>query len=431
MKNKFIFAVILLFSCAVFVRVQACTCQSASVCQSYSSSDAIFVGKAASVKKQGSKEFTTFEIKEMISGTPSTSFVVQNREGTTCDTTFSKGETYLIFASGDAKKGYSSHACSGNLPFTKAQEVITELKNLPSKGAGGQLYGSVLESFTKRKVEYAPMTGVEITIHEIGGKGKIYQAVTDAAGNYQTIVPQGKYKIVPTVPVYAYFDLAANSPVSVIDRGCVEKQLSLYNKAEVNGKIIDADGKPVPDLSIELVGVGDEPTLHGSERTDSNEQGEFSFITVPSGKYTLSVSFVNNFDLESPFRTTFYPLVFDRKEAKIFDIGLGQSIENLIFRLPPRIKVQKITGKVVFPGGKPAAGMTVNLQRDYSDRSFSHTRTDVNGDFELEDFSGKKYNLGVEYYGDNRAMKDYTVKKTIFTLEENMSPIRLVLEKNK
>ncbi|MDQ3710807.1 MAG: carboxypeptidase regulatory-like domain-containing protein [Acidobacteriota bacterium] len=423
-------------------RVLACSCVlNILPCQRYGSSDAIFIGKAIDVKKEKAKdengkeinfenESTIFEVEEVLLGTRKKQVAVRNKSGTSCDTYFTQGETYLVFANGDDKKGYGTGYCSGNTLLSEARESLTNLRNLPLIGAGGKLYGNISESLKKRSEEFVSMSGVNIKIQEIGGKRKIYKAVSDGEGNYELIVLQGKYKVIPTIPAYAELGLFSDEPVFVKDRGCAEKSFTVENNAQITGKVIDAQGKPVAEIWIEFVSVDNEkPDFLGDESGQSDENGEFTIYNVPSGRYTLSVNFTGEADEEQPFPTTFYPNASVREDAKVFEIGLGQTVDNLIFRLPPRIVKQKIYGTVVFPDGRPATEMTVNLQRDDSDRSFSRTRTDKNGNFVLNGFTGEKYNFGIEYYGEEIEKRDYTIKKSVFTLDKNMPSFRLVLEK--
>jgi len=445
MKRKFtlfLFSLFLTLSLGSVERVLACSCVlNISPCQRYGSSDAIFIGKAIDVKKEKAKdengkelnfenESTIFEVEEVLLGTKKKQVAVRNKSGTSCDTYFAQGETYLVFANGDDKKGYGTGYCSGNTLLSESQELLTDLRNLPPINTGGKLYGNISESLKKRSEEFVLMPGVNIKIQEIGGKRKIYKAVSDGEGNYELIVPQGKYKVIPTIPAYAELGLSSDEPVFVKDRSCAEKSFTVENNAQITGKVIDAQGKPVTEIWVELVSVDNEkPDFLGDESGQSDENGEFTIYNVPSGHYTLSVNFTGEPDEEKPFPTTFYPNVSERENAKIFEIGLGQTVASLIFRLPPRIAKQKIYGTVVFSDGRPATEMTVNLQRGDSDRSFSHTRTDKNGNFVLNGFTGEKYNFGIEYYGEEIEKRDYTIKKSVFTLDKNMPSFRLALEK--
>lgn len=439
MKHKFLvflFSLVLTLSLGSFERVLACSCVANVLpCQRFGFSDAIFVGKAIGVKKEKGKETsqeiesTIFVVEEAIAGVKSKQIVVNNKTGSSCDVSFAQGETYLVFANGNAKKGYSTGYCSGNLPIDEAGEDLLALRNLPTTGAGGRLYGNVSESLKKRDVEYAVMPGVNIKIREIGGRRKIYNAVTDGEGNYELIVPQGKYKITPTIPTYAETGIFSEDSIFVKDRGCAEKSFVVENKSQINGKVVDSQNKPVAEIRVELVSVdGEKPEPFSDNGGSTEATGEFSIENVPSGRYTLSVNYLTTPDEESPFPTVFYPNSSERKNAAIIEVGLGQRIDNLILRLPPRIATQKIYGTVIFPDGRPAVDITVNLQREDSDISFSYTRADKDGNFVLNGFTGEKYNFGVQYYGDSNEKRNYTIKKSVFTLDKNTQPFRLILE---
>lgn len=440
-----IFTILLVVSFGVSEIVLACSCvANISPCQRYGFSDAIFVGKAIGLKKEKARdakgrenahelESTIFQVREAVSGVKTQQIIVRNKSGTSCDISFEQGETYLIFANGDAKKGYATGYCSGNTPINSAAEILTALRTLPEAGTGGRLYGNVSESLKKRgNDDYVAMTGVDIKIQEIEGTRKVYQAATDTEGNYELIVPQGKYKVTPSIPTYARLGLFSEEPVIVKDRGCVDKNFTVENKSQIKGKVIDGQGKPIAEIYVELVSIdGEKPGAFSDNGGYTDKIGNFSITSIPSGRYTLSINYLTEPDEDRPFPTFFYPNAKKRDEAIVIKVGLGQTISNLILQLPARIAKRKIYGTVVFPDGRPAAGMTVNLQRRDSDISFSYTETDKNGNFVLNGFIGEQYNFGINYYGDEGEKREYSVKKSVFMLDENTRPFRLVLEKSK
>lgn len=435
--KRLIFLFALLFSLGSAAQVFACSCvANIKPCERYTSAAAIFVGKAVSVKTVGNTEnpfavteFTTFEIEEIISGTKTKQIVVQNRFASSCDVSFTKGEKYLIFANGNEKEGFGTNMCSGNKLFSDSQDLLDELRNLPKAGEGGKIFGEVFESIKKRREEYTPMPGVEIKIREIGGKRNIFNIATDSKGEYEINVPAGKYKLAPAVPAYATLDLFSDEPIIVKDRGCTQKNFSLHNKSRISGKVVDSEENPVSEIRIELISLDEEPAFLGGDGDYTDEKGRFSLEDVPAGRYTLSVNFTLSVNKDRPFAPTYYPNASKREDAAIIDIGLGQSVDGLVFRLPPRIPVQKVYGKLILPDGGPAVGMTVNLQSEDGEWNHDYTKTDENGDFELNGFAGKKYRFSVEYYGEDDGMRDFTVKKSVFTLDKNTPPFRLILEK--
>ncbi len=440
MKNKFsllIFSFVLMFLIGSFERVFACSClANTSACQQYSFADTIFVGKVVNIRKEGEdknpnwyKEFTTFEVEDLISGTKAKQLVVHNRAGTSCDISFLQGDKYLIFADGDSKSGFKTGYCSGNLPLADAEKMIAELKALPKAGTGGKIFGSVSESLRKREQEYAPMAGIELKIQRIDGKRKTYKVTTDAEGNYELIVPQGKYKVNLFVPSYADLDMFDEDPVFVKDRACTAKSFNLFNKSKIVGKVIDSEGKSVENINVELLSIDEEPGFLNGDGSYSDENGEFLIENLPVGRYTLSVNFTIQPNKERPFPPTYYPNASSRENATIIEVGLGQSINNLIFRLPPRIPIQKIYGIIVLPDGRPAAGMTVNLLSEDAEWSYDRAVTDENGNFVLNGFISKKYCFSVEYYGQDNGMRNYELKKDVFTLDKDTPSFRLVLQK--
>ncbi len=440
----FIFIILLMLSFGVGEKTLACSCvANISPCQRYGFSDAIFVGKAIGIKKEKAKgekgretayelESTIFEVEEVLSGVKTEQIIVRNKTGTSCDISFEQGETYLIFANSDAKKGFSTGYCSGNTP-TSAGEFLTALRGLPPKGSGGRLYGNVSESLKKPSDDdYVAMPGVDIKIQEIEGSRKVFHAVTDNEGNYELIVPQGKYKVNPAIPTYGRLGLYSEEAVFVKDRGCVEKHFTVENKSQINGKVIDSRGKAVTEIRVELVSIEDDkPEPFSDDGGYTDKTGHFSITNIPSGRYTLSINYLIEPTEESPFPTVFYPNVKKRENAMIIEVGLGQRIDSLVFQLPASIPKRRIYGTVVFPDGRPAAGMTVNLQRGDSDISFSYTKTDKNGNFELNGFIGERYNFGIDYYGDEDEKREFSVKKSVFTLDKKTPPFRLVMEKSK
>lgn len=430
-KDKFsIFLFSFLFILSVgSIQVLGCTCvRGIKPCQRFTYSDLIFVGKAASSIQKDNLEHTTFEIKENISGEKLQQAVIQNQSGSSCDVSFTAGETYLIFAAKN-ESGYVTHLCSGNQPLNEAGETLAALRSLPGPGAGGKIFGQFTEMLRAEQKDYLPMAGIKLTVREIAGKRKNYAAVTDKNGNYELTVPPGKYKIIPALPPYADAGFDDDDPVSIKDRGCYEKDFGIENASYLGGRILDAAGKPVKEIRVELLAENEEPTLLGGRAEGfSDERGYFEIYNLPAGRYTLSVNVTTPPSEEHPFPAAFYPNTSEQTKAKVFQIGLGQQINNIIFRLPKRITRQRVAGTLVFPDGRPASGMTVNLQRDDSDTSFSHAVTDKNGNFVLTGFPGEKYNFGIDYYGPDKEKSKFTIKKSVFTLEKNAPAFRFILE---
>ena len=151
------------------------------------------------------------------------------------------------------------------------------------------------------------MSGVSIKIKEIGGSQKIYNSVTDNEGNYELIVPEGKYKVTPTIPTYAELGLFSDDPIIVKDRSCSESSFTVQNKSLISGKVIDSQGKPVKEIRLEVISTDSarKPRYGGDDGGLTDEKGNFSIENIPSGSYTLSVNYLASPDEENPFPTVF------------------------------------------------------------------------------------------------------------------------------
>jgi hypothetical protein len=76
----------------------------------------------------------------------------------------------------------------------------------------------------------------------------------------------------------------------------------------VSGKLLKANGKPLPHTEIELVPVSYDKQIDDTRFwATSNSLGDFIFSEVPDGKYTLSINFDEKPTDTSPYQTFFYP----------------------------------------------------------------------------------------------------------------------------
>jgi hypothetical protein len=165
----------------------------------------------------------------------------------------------------------------------------------------------------------------------------------------------------------------------------------------VQGKLLKANGKPLPYTEIELVPVDSnkiviDPRLNAVSATN----GAFTFANVPEGKYTLGINFDDKPSDLSPYGTFFYPATPNRHEAQIFEINGQDKFTGLIFKLPAALLQRKVTGRVFLPDGKPAASAFIAMLDVGYDKSVSYgiAKTDKNGSFSVTGFERRTYQLG-------------------------------------
>jgi hypothetical protein len=470
MKHKiflFIFSLVLTLLLGSFNQVLACMCGRANVCERYNFADAIFVGKAITIEKETKGSFqtesTVFEIEELFSGKKKQQIKVKNKSGFSCDVEFERGKTYLVFAGGDEETGFGTGFCSGNLPIEYAGEELSNLRKLITSNEKGKLSGTILAKLEKgnKDENRVPVPNIQVNALEIA-TGKIYNTFSDKAGRYEISVPAGSYKINLTVPEYAkleYFN--ENEIFKVKERGCAEGFYVLTNNSRIIGKVIDSDGKLVSDLRVELLSIDekDKSCLRGMSG-ETNNSGSFTIDEIPTGKYTLSVNYNSFPQSNSPFPTVFYPNASNRESAKIFEIGLGQSIGEIVFRLPPRLTEWEIRGEVFWEGGIPAKDVEIMLEDDefrgfrtgchlqkVSEESLAgnsdlksvgysliglgcNLKTNEFGKFLLKGFSSRKYRIKAETEKIINGQKvEYEAESELFSVDENPVSLKLTLKK--
>jgi len=470
MKRKFIlflFSLFLMLSLGSVEQVIACTCGRTSTCERYNFAGAVFIGKAIAIEKEMSETFktesTVFEIKESFSGESKQLIKVRNKSGFSCDVEFEQGKTYLVFARGDKESGFGTGFCSGNLPIEYADEELSNLRKLIDSSEIGKLSGTILEKLEKRNKDEnrVPVPNIQVNAREIN-TGKTYKTFSDKAGRYEISVPAGNYKINLTVPEYAkleYFD--ETEIFKVKKRGCAEGFYVLTNNSKITGKIIDSDGKPVSNLRVELLSMDEtgKSYLRGMSG-ETDKTGIFTIEEIPTGKYTLSVNYNSFPQFNSPFPTVFYPKSSNRENAEIFEIGLGQSTGEIVFRLPPRLSEVEIRGEIFWEDGTSAKDVEIMLEDDefrgvrvgcylqkVREETFAgnpevksaglsfaglgcNLKTNESGKFLIEGFSNRKYRIKAETEKTVGGQREkYKVESELFSIAENPVFLKLTLKK--
>jgi hypothetical protein len=468
MKRKiflFLFAVGLTLSLGNFEQVLACTCRKVSTCERYNFDSVIFVGKAIAIEKEKKGSFQTestiFEIKELFSGEKRQQIKVKNKFGFSCDVEFEKDKTYLVFAGGDENDGFGTGFCSGNLPIEYADEELSNLRKLLASNDAAKLSGTILEQFEKRNNEEnrVPVPNIQVNIREVD-TGKTYSTFSDKTGRYEISVPSGRYKINLTIPEYAKLEYFGEEEIFKLKpRGCAESYYVLSNNSKISGKVVDSDGKPVADLRVELLSTDEKKSYLGGMSGETDNSGVFSIEKIPTGKYTLSVNYNSFPQPDRPFPTVFYPNSPNRENAKIFEVGLGQSINEIVFRLPPRLTEKEIRGEIVWEDGSPAKDVEIILEDNEfqgfktgcyllttSKKSLGgnpetfavslglrgsgcRLRTDESGKFLIKGFSSRKYRIKAETEKtvDGQKVK-YKAGSELFSLDEKPISLKLVLK---
>ncbi len=492
MRNNFLnkvsitfFALFLMLLMGSFEQVSACSCIQSAPCQDYDRADVVFVGKVVGSKYQKTveeyvesletslkpkKKSVTYDVGEIYfevtekfgeANIGSRVTIHSTTGGGDCGYWFERGKTYIVFASregsetdsgissltfgGDIKEKLKPEPnrlwttiCSGTRSAESSEAVLKYLRNLPKDGSGGMILGRIDESikdYSEENLRSKPMPEIQVKAQQTSGDQRAFYGTTDKNGYYEIKVPPGKYLVTLLDSTLYYGELSDNEPLEIADKKCELKTFYVVNDSRIEGKVIDADGNPVTDITIDLIPVGKDRNDQGFDYELSQlfNEGKFTFAGLALGRYQISLNYTDKPDEDSPYPTFFYPNTANRSEAEVFEIKYGTKIKDLIFQLPPKLKRRKITGQVLWKNGKPAKNAEVQLvDVEFDDNVFfDRIKTNANGEFEAVWLEGRKYKLKVIVWQkstkDNYFFGVADTESEVFTLDETTPKFKLVL----
>jgi EmrB/QacA subfamily drug resistance transporter len=173
--------------------------------------------------------------------------------------------TYVLIASATAHQPQASVVSVGN-SGADLNVVLT---------GSSALTGTVCSTDS-----HSPVTAALATLADLRGE-VVDTQVTDEAGGFRFVdVVAGDY----TLAVSAAGFRPTARTVTVPDTGEVHQDLELSGSVQVRGTARAAVGdRPLPDARVTLV----DPEGNPVATTTTDEQGEYAFLDVPEGQYTI------------------------------------------------------------------------------------------------------------------------------------------------
>lgn len=428
----------------------ACSCrQKSSVCNAFGDAAAVFVGKVvegnsvermSDMVKAGTKDLMfTFKVSRAFLGAQMDQTVkVHTGFGFgDCGFPFEKGEEYIVYAyqSGDTKV-LSTGICTRTTHISRAQDDIDGLEGL-SKSKGASVTGTITryERSSLLGEPRLPLGGITVELLRMGDR-KNFFARTNATGEFAFAgLKGGKYRVIPPVEKGWEVDDYETEEFVLNEHGCATNDISIENDSEINVKVVDPQGRPVPSIWVELIPT----TVEWSDRSSVDEftvtdpQGQATFYDKPPGRYTISVNYFNTPDQEAPYPPVFAPDVEDRSRARVFEIRPGTKLqETVVIRIPRVLESVSIKGTVVGSDGKPVKGAQVNLVDEKAPDICTNgcAETNEKGEFVVTGYRGRKYLIEALLRNEAGDPAD-SGATTLFELRTNPLPIRIVLKPSK
>jgi hypothetical protein len=189
------------------------------------------------------------------------------------------------------------------------------------------------------------------------------QSTTATNGSYEFrgLAP-GRYQVdvePPTGYASNYTSFTVDIPNA---RACHEQTFHLAPAGRVTGFVVNADGRPAVNVQIELT-PPETPThpTYGLATLDTRTRndGTFEIAGVPPGKYILGVNLKDLPSQYNPYARTVYPS--DGSGDAIVQIATTGSYDVGTWKLPPPLRVVKVSGVASWADGTPAAGVHVGV----------------------------------------------------------------------
>jgi hypothetical protein len=211
-------------------------------------------------------------------------------------------------------------------------------------------------------------------------------------------------------------------------RSCAVVTAMLHDNGLVAGRVVDAAGRPVAGLTIELAPSG----KASGTRLVTGRDGRYSFARVPSGRFVLSVPPGPSSATGGRPSRLFYQGAESLTASPRVAVAPGARVELADFRIPADHKYVAVAGVVFDADGTPAEGARVYLKGvGEDDRILSEpVAADFMGGFVIAARAGTDYQLFAERPrpGGRSARVDST-DPIHLAAADGLAPVRLKLQR--
>jgi 5-hydroxyisourate hydrolase-like protein (transthyretin family) len=434
---------------AMFARdASACSCVDAGpACAAYWKVAAVFVGRVESIANVTGKGPGRFLSSRQVRLTVSEAFngvsgktidVTTGSGGGDCGFAFRQGGEYLVYATRDeATGGLLVSVCSRTRDLSQAADDLAYIRAVAAGGTvPGRIFGDVV--LATRVIgggpsrEPRPLTGVGIRLDRDG------QSVRVATGDDGRFVAEGvgpgRYTASLELPDGLYADGWPQEIELRSASSCAELHATAFADGRVSGRVVDAAGRPVAGLTIELTVPAAIDKPFGAERlrdlTDS--EGRFEIVHVPAGRFIVGINTQPAPDGRVVEPRVFHPGVTALQGSTRVALRASERLTLGDFVLPKNVAFVPVTG-VVFEGdGSPAVNARVYLKGAENDNFILNEPavTDAGGRFTLAAVAGREYRLFAERErADAGRSRIDSSEQLPFTAAAGAPPFKLTLRR--
>lgn len=351
-----------------------CQCRSFSVC-SVIQRETVFIGEVIeggvdSLREDpwyAGRRVVRFRILENLRGLPKASPTVDleilSPGGMCSPVPYRQGRRYLVSPARVAGQ-LTEQGCYSGVELKWLGPDLEMVREYFSGKMPTHLRGRVLASRESGALSYVddgtePLSGVRVIARS--GKSS-HTAATGADGRYRLKVPAGVYQLSATRASYPLAE--AQRQLTVAQGGCSGLDLGMVTGSTISGRVLDADGKPLPRSQAGLIARRDRAWDASTWRSSpavyvasaAPEDGRFRFADVPVGEYLL----VFNPDGpqadrvgEPPRARTYYPGGSSWANAKPIAVRRpGIRLTGMDLLAGPPVEQRTVSVRAEFPDGE-------------------------------------------------------------------------------
>jgi hypothetical protein len=334
----------------------------------------------------------TFKVRlsvaETFSGEPKAEQIVYtSQQGSACGFPFQVGREYVVFTYQSEAQLWTSH-CSRTALLEPGVEnaAVSWMRAYKTAPHGSEISGSL------RLPLDIHITAVPARIQLSGPDSRTVTA--DGEGRYVFgNLKAGEYSVAALVPD----GFATNKPrkITVADKGCAEVDWPVTYEGRIRGNVVDADGRPVADMHMELQYAGG-ARMNPSHIATTDLNGSYEFEHLSPGDYLVAAR--NPGYLTQDGDSAIYYPHSQRPEARTIALGPAATVDRIDFRLARLRLTPSIRVNVVLPDGSPASAGLYLYAFPNGSRGDEPTRTgltDASGSAVLPLSLGREYAISV------------------------------------
>jgi hypothetical protein len=377
--------------------------------------------------RRGRKLLVKLDVRQAWKGVRSGPLeVVTEPYDASCGFEFKVGRRYLIFSDDRPVEGRISVShCSLTREFNPTDDAIKFLASLERPAAGGRAYGTVKmwqRSFGP-PVSERPM---DLPVTLTGAGRSITLKSTGGRYEFNALKP-GQYEISFAVPE-GYTSWRTSQPIEIPnDRACSEVNIGVSADGRITGRLIDAQGRGVPQVNVEVWGADSPMSQYGAPMSASSDpDGFFEIRPLPPGRYLIGINARDLPNDSNPYSRVIYP--GDNAAPHVVELSLGLAADLGQWTLPAPLPVVRISGSIVWRDGRPAKGVYVTI----SDRTGGATHefrgaggatSGPDGTFGIDGRLGREYVLSARHPDGPRLQ----IRAPRILARPGLEPFRIVI----